>query len=208
MKITAIKQQVKRQDRYSIYIDGKYALSLGEADLLRQGLRSGQELDQSEFDNLKDQSTLGKAYDQTLNLISHRPRSNWELQSYLARKGYDEDTAKTVLGRLGQRGYINDADFAKRWVETRRLLKNTSRRRLSQELRQKRISDEIISQVLSEDPTDEKKVLLDLVARKRQQSKYQDKTKLMQYLVRQGFSYQDVKIAVNRDSETDHDLHT
>lgn len=193
VKISAIKQQLKRQDRYSIYVDGKYVLSLSEGDLIRTRLKIGQVLDEQELLDLKDQSVLGKAYERALNLLSHRPRSEWELYDYLKRKQYDEDVIRLTLTRLREHGYVDDMAFARRWVENRRLLRPTNKRRLSQELRQKRIADEIIEQVLTEDETDEYAVLRELVDRKRQQSKYQDDLKLMQYLSRQGFNYEDIK---------------
>ena len=78
-------------------------------------------------------------------------------------------------------------------MNDRRLFKATSLRRLTQELRQKRISDDIISRVLADDDTDELAVLRSMVGKKRQLSRYHDDMKLMQYLVRQGFSYDDIK---------------
>jgi regulatory protein len=197
MKITAIKQQVKRADRYSIYGDGKYLFSFSENELLSSGIKIGQELDESNLNELKGKAVLDKAYDRSLNLISHRLRSEWELRDYLKRKDYDEDVQEATVSRLRDRGYINDAEFARRWVENRRLLKATSKRRLAQELRQKRISDEIINQTLEADETDELEVLKDLVDRKRKQTKYQDDLKLMQYLARQGFSYDLIKTALH-----------
>jgi len=199
-KITSIKQQVKRQDRYSIYVDGKYLFSFFENELITSGLRINQELSESELTALKYRAVQDKAYDRALNLISHRPRSEWELRGYLKRKDYDEDASTAVLERLRERGHVDDADFARRWVETRRLLRNTSRRRLSQELRQKRIADDIIDQVLEADETDESDVLRDLIERKRKQTKYQDDLKLMQYLSRQGFNYDDIKSALHEIS--------
>jgi regulatory protein len=192
-RVSAIKQQVKRQDRYSIYVDGKYLFSFSENELMGSGLKINQELSEQELLALKDQAVLDKAYDRTLNLVSHRPRSEWELRDYLKRKDYDEDVVAQTIDRLRDRGYVNDADFARRWVQTRRLLKSTSKRRLSQELRQKRIADDIISQVLETDETDERAVLRELIERKRKQTKYQDNLKLMQYLNRQGFNYDDIK---------------
>ncbi len=142
---------------------------------------------------------LDKAYDRALNLISHRMRSEWELRDYLKRKDYDEGVQDAIIERLHGRNYINDSEFARRWVENRRLLKAISTRRLAQELRQKRISDEIINQTLAADETDEIAVLKDLIDRKRKQTKYQDDLKLMQYLARQGFSYDLIKTALNED---------
>jgi len=199
MKITAIKQQIKRSDRYSIYVDEKYLFSFSENELISSGLKVGQELTEQELLALKDQAVLDKAYDRTLNLISHRPRSEWELRDYMKHKDYDEVVIAQTIERLNERGYVNDLDFASRWVASRRLLKNTSKRRLSQELRQKRIADDVISQVLEADEADERQVLRELIERKRKQTKYQDNLKLMQYLSRQGFSYDDIKITLSND---------
>lgn len=193
VKISAIKQQLKRQDRYSIYGDGGYLFSLSENDLITSGLKIGLELDKKALADLQDQSKFGKAYERALNLLSHRPRSEWELRDYLKRKAYDDELIQQVLARLESRGYINDKDFATRWVENRRLLKATTKRRLSQELRQKHIAEDIITQVLAADETDERIVLRELVERKRKQTKYRDNLKLMQYLSRQGFNYDDIK---------------
>jgi len=195
-KITAIKQQVKRADRYSIYIDGKYACSLSERELLNLGLRINQELSEAELKALKDDAVLDKAYDRSLDLISRRLRSRWEIEDYLKRKGYGPEVIEQTIEHLVERGYVNDDTFARRWVENRRLLKATSKRRLSQELRQKRIADDIINMVLAEDETDELEVLKNLIERKRKQTKYQDDLKLMQYLARQGFAYYLIKQAL------------
>ena len=124
--------------------------------------------------------------------------SNYTLY-YLKRKKYDPTVSGYVLDRLKQRGYVDDMDFARRWVENRRLLKATSKRRLMQELRQKRVADEIIHSVLEADETDEQQVLRDLIERKR--TKYQDDLKLMQYLVRQGYNYADIKSTLSEINE-------
>ena len=193
MKITAIKQQVKRTDRYSIYIDGKYSFSLGANELLASGLRPDQELDEQELMQLTDTAKLDKAYDRTLNFIAIRRRSEWEIRTYLKRKGYEPECIDQVCTRLQKHGYIDDAVFARAWVSNRRLLKAISKRRLQQELRAKHIDTDTIDTVLAEDEADEREVLRELVARKRQQSRYQDNLKLMQYLSRQGYSYDDIK---------------
>lgn len=200
MKITAIKQQVKRQDRYSISIDGKYVFSFSQAELMHAGLKVEQELTAHELQSLQGAAVIDKAYDRTLNLISHRPRSEGELRDYLRRKDVANDLIDTVLARLTERGYVNDLDFARRWVTTRRLLKSTSKRRLAQELQQKRIARDIIDQVLAEDGTDERDVLRELVSRKRKQTKYQDNLKLMQYLSRQGYTYDDIRTVLDEYS--------
>lgn len=166
---------------------------------MSSGLRIGQELDENSLSELKDKATIDKAYDRAINLVSRRPRSEGELRDYLKRKEYENQVSEVVIEKLRARGYVNDEDFAKRWVENRRLLKSTSKRRLAQELKQKRIADDIIRQVLERDETDELEVVKVLVEKKRKQSKYQDELKLMQFLARQGFSYDTIKSAMQSE---------
>lgn len=155
-----------------------------------------QEINEQELADLKHRAALDKAYNRALNLIMRRPRSQQELQQYLKRKDYDEELARAIIKKLESNGFVDDADFARRWIENRRLLKATSKRRLLQELRQKGVEQEIIDVALQADETDEQQVLKGLIARKRQQSRYKDDLKLMQYLFRQGFDYGSIKTAL------------
>ncbi|HEX5456169.1 MAG TPA: RecX family transcriptional regulator, partial [Candidatus Saccharimonadales bacterium] len=164
MKITDIKQQVKRKDRYSIFIDGKYSFALSESGLLESGLKIGRELSDAELAELKEVSSEDKAIYRVLDLIARRARSEGEIRDYLRRKKYGDEAVKKILNTLSNKGYINDEAFARSWVENRRLLKPTSRRKLVLELRQKRISDEIISAVMDSEPADEREVLKELIA--------------------------------------------
>ena len=199
MKVTDIKQQVKTAGRYSIYVDGKFSFGLGESALMTSGLRVGKELSTAELDELKDTARTDKAYNRALGIIARRPRSEWEVRDYLKRKEYEPELIDSLIQRLYEAKWLDDTDFAKRWVENRRLLKATSKRRLCQELKAKRVSDDIIQGVLLDDETDELELLKELVARKRRQSRYQDTQKLMAYLLRQGYDYGNVKGALKNE---------
>jgi len=203
MKITAIKQQVKRTDRYSLFVDGVYAFSLSEGALVAQGLASGQELTGAELQALKKAAGLDKAYGNALRYVAMRPRSEWELHDYFRRKGIDDEAATQIADRLRGLGLLDDLDFARTWLANRRLLKATSKRRLRLELQQKRVPDDIISQVLTEDEADERSVLAELIAKK--SARYPDRQKFMQYLARQGFGFDDIKaaLAAYEDGEED-----
>lgn len=191
MKITAIKGQVKRQDRYSVFVDGKYSFSLNQNQILELKIKIGQELSKSEINKFIEQSDLGKIYDRTLNWLSIRPRSEWEIKNYLKLKKQNEKTIEEILKKLTQLGYVDDKKFAELWVENRRLLKPISRRRLVQELRAKRVPNEVVDEALQPDEQTELEALKELVEKKK--ARYPDKLKLMQYLARQGFNYEDIK---------------
>lgn len=195
-KVTDIKQQVKRQDRYSVFIDDKYSLSLSENELMQSGIKLNKEYTEVELEQLKQTAILDKAYMRSLDMLSRRARSEWELRDYLRRKDYEPDVIDQIINRLKKSQYIDDYIFARAWVDNRRLLKATSKRKLSQELKQKRVEQSVIDEVLEEDDTDELAVIRELIVKKRTQSRYQDDQKLIAYLLRQGFSYGDVKEAI------------
>lgn len=199
MKITAITQQDKLKNRYSIFVEGKYAFSLSDTALLEHKLVQGQELTKDEVAKYKEISKEDKLYSQTLRYTALRPRSRWEIESYLKRKDVPAPLQDIILNKLSNLGFIDDCAFAESWVQNRRLLKPISKRRLLMELRQKKVSDEIIQELFAEDETDEQETLRELVQRKRKQTKYQNDLKLMQYLVRQGFSYNDIKTVLSEE---------
>lgn len=199
MKVTDIKQQVKRAARYSIYLDGKYLFSLSEGELLSSGIRIGKEYSQDELDELKQRAISDKAYMRALDYLAIRIRSQWEITDYLRRKDYDSPTIEPILNKLSEYGYVDDKKFAEAWVANRQLLKPTSLLRLRQELQQKHVSRDVISEVLSEQDIDEQAMLRQLIERKRLQSRYQDQQKLIAYLLRQGYRYDDIKQVLSAD---------
>jgi regulatory protein len=203
MKITKISAQVKQVGRYSVFVDEKYAFSLSDTALLESKLVPGQELTKEELETWKQASQDDKVLGRALQYAMIRPRSRWEMESYLQRKKAAPALVDLILNKLSNLRMLDDHEFAHSWVANRRLLRPTSKRKLQQELRAKRVDSGIIEQVLTEDETDEHDVLRALVAKKRQQTKYKsDDLKLMQYLARQGFGYGDIKTALEVDDES------
>jgi regulatory protein len=197
VKVTAIKRQIKQSARYSIYVDEKYSFSLSESELLDTKLLQGQEITAEQLENFQARAKAGKAFNQALELLAYRARSEWEIREYLKRKDYEPTLIDAAISKLAQYGYVDDRAFARQWVESRRLLKAASKRRLQQELRQKHIADEVVTIVLDESETDDRQALRQLIDKKR--SRYPDKLKLMQYLMRQGYNYDDIKQALRDD---------
>lgn len=197
MKITAIKAQVKNTDRVSIYVDEKYAFSLSHVQLLEQKLHTGLQIEQARLNELKHMSELGKAYERALNYVMIRPRSEREMHQYARRKGWSSEDTQTIIERLQSRHYLDDHAFARSWVESRKLTKNYSVRKLRLELKQKGVTDDIVNAVFDGADYDEQAALKTLVTKKRRLSRYKsDPAKLMQYLARQGFDYDDIKEVV------------
>ncbi|MDO8336550.1 MAG: RecX family transcriptional regulator [Candidatus Saccharibacteria bacterium] len=192
MKITKIQPAVKTAGRYNIFVDEKYSFSLDENQLLDLKLKNGFEISEKQLDELKGESEFGKAYARALELILSRPRSEKEMADYAWRKKWEEELSDRVLGRLREKGYIDDLKFAQFWLRARTGGKPSSKRKISAELSQKGVKKETIDDVLKGYSDDQElEVLQALVSKK--QSKYPDRQKFIAYLARQGYSFDSIK---------------
>jgi regulatory protein len=201
MKITSIKQQAKNHQRYSIFVEESYAFSLGEAALLDSKVYKGQEINEEELKELKTKSTDDKLYIQTLNYVSRYNKTKWEVSQYLKRKTESPALIELILNKLSILGLIDDFKFAKTYTSNRLRLRPTSRRKIQYELIKKHVEKVAIDQAMANIEVPESSSLNSLIEKKRLQTKYQDSTKLMQYLARQGFNYEDIKQAIKDISQ-------
>ena len=93
---------------------------------------------------------LGFARQILLRRLEDQPRSRAELAESLAKKNVPVEIATELLDRFEEVGLINDADFARQWVQSRQRTRGLAPRVLAMELRRRGIDDEIISEVLGE----------------------------------------------------------
>lgn len=212
MKITAITAQVANRDRVNVSIDGKYKLSLDILQVTELGVKVGRELDEAELAELEQESQFGKLYTRALEYCMMRPHSVKEVRDYLYRKtlarrykskktgeikdqaGVSQSIANRVLDRLVEKGYLNDEDFTRYWLENRSLTKGASRRKLVAELRTKGVDGAIINQQLATSDRQDSQEIQKIIAKKARH--YTDQQKLVAYLARQGFSYEDIQRAL------------
>lgn len=215
MKITAITAQARNPERVNISVDGVYRFSLDIYQVTDLGIKIGREYSEEEIHRLEGESEFGKLYARALEYCMMRPHSAREVRDYLYRKtrsthyrsrktgelkersGVSKDTAERVFGRLLEKGYVDDDKFARYWVENRSLTKGVSKRKLSAELQQKGVERSVIDRHLEETERTDEDELAKIVTKKR--NRYPDEQKFMQYLARQGFSYEDIRRALTAE---------
>jgi regulatory protein len=91
-----------------------------------------------------------------LRLLTAAPRTRAQLAVALSRRGVPGEAAEAVLGRFADVGLIDDAAFARAWVESRHYSRGLSRRSLSAELRRRGVeTGEIREAVGALDPEQE-----------------------------------------------------
>ena len=201
MEITDLRQGVKNPNRVNVFVDGKFSFSLDIAQVVDLGVKVGLALSAEKLEELKRASEFGKLYQRALEWALVRPRSEKEVRDYLYKKVFERKLDKSyidlIVARLKEKKYLDDTVFAKYYVENRFVKKGISRRRLSLELVKKGVAKEIIAEAL--DGRNDEEEILKMIAKKR--ARYDDE-KLINYLCRQGFSFELVRNLV-RDYEKD-----
>jgi regulatory protein len=107
-----------------------------------------------------------RARELCLRLLASRPRTRTELASAMRRRGVPDEAAAAVLARFTDAGLIDDAAFARAWVESRHHNRGLARRALSAELKQRGVDGQDIDAAVSAlDPADELATARRLVAK-------------------------------------------
>ena len=209
MRISSISAGVRDKNRVNISVDGKYRFSLDLYQLSDLNIKLGKEYSESELIALEQESQFGKLYGRALEYCLMRPHSAREVRDYLYRKtrpfrgkdgemraGISSEITQRVFDRLVEKKYIDDNKFTHYWVENRSVSKGVSKRKLSAELRAKGIDSSIIENELSQTDRCDSVELQKIIIKKR--SHYPEDQKLMAYLARLGFNYDDIKQALEK----------
>jgi regulatory protein len=113
----------------------------------------------------RDPEAMGREI--CLRMLTTAPRTRAQLADTMRRRGVPDDAVESVLDRFTGAGLIDDAAFAKAWVESRHHGRGLSRRSLSAELRQRGVDgDDITEAVETLDPEQEVATAKQLVERK------------------------------------------
>lgn len=137
--ITALVTQKKNKSRVNVFLDDEFAFAVTLNAAL--SLKKGQHLSDDRITSLKNADAIDKAYQQSLNYLSYRARSEAEVFRYLRKKAVSEEAISHVIDRLLRHGYLNDAAFGEQWVASRTRTKPKGARALRFELRQKGLAD-------------------------------------------------------------------
>jgi len=189
--ITEISAQKRNRRRVNISLNGSYAFSLDR--MTAAWLQVGRELSDAEIEQLQMRDEVEVAFNQALNLLSHRSRSVAEMTRYLEGKGYAPGTLKAVLAQLEEEGLLNDDRFAREWIENRSTFRPRSQSQLRAELRFKGLEESSIDSALEESGVDD--AALAMAAARKQAHRYLSsdyetyRKKLGNALLRRGFSY-------------------
>ncbi len=196
--ITAIFDSKINPSLFAVYSDDKFLADLSLTSIEKFSLKIGLNITSSTTDELRQASVIDVFFLKSLKLVSVRKRSKKEIKDYLSKNQLSADLADEVIEKLVQKGYLNDEEFARSFINDRMLLNPVSYLKLTYLLKAKGISQEIISSIISKNEINNQ-ALARIVEKKRKLSRFKDDKKLINYLISQGFAYSDIKDYLDQD---------
>ncbi|MFC0581466.1 regulatory protein RecX [Micrococcoides hystricis] len=112
-------------------------------------IESGPSGTSEELTEVADNEESSKARGIILRQLNAGPRTRHQLAQKLAEAEIDPDLASDLLDRYTELGLINDAQFARDWVEQRHEIRGLARGALRRELQDKGIEQDVIEDALT-----------------------------------------------------------
>ncbi len=185
----------------SIFIDGQFALGVARDVADEFGLRKDDLLDEAALANLMAREGLHKATTAALNFLAYRPRSEGEIRQRLRKGGFPEPAIDHTLDKLRDWHYVDDADFARRWIENRSTHRPRGARLLTQELKAKGIDQQVMAEAIEEAELDERADALTIARQRARQLADLDQDirerRLSGFLARRGYGFDIIRATLN-----------
>ncbi len=203
-RITKVNQSRRVANRYSIYIDSRFAFSAHFDDIHALNIKEGRSLTELEYDELIDYFSARKLRETAFRLLSYRPRSEKEIRDKLREKKFPAAEIENLISEFKAKNLLSDEEFARQWVENRLRLKPRGRRMLEMELYQKGVRKQVANRVLDDalDGTDQSETAFDLLLKHRrkflQENSVDTKRKIYNFLRYRGFDPDDIRRAADR----------
>jgi len=132
-------------------------------------------------------------------LLRTRPRSEEEIRQRLKLKGYDYTVIDGVVDDLKRTGNIDDAKFARFWIDSRMHMNPMGDVILRNELKSKGVNDSVIEATLQDKAKlyDEYEVAFSMAEERYKRFQKLDKRKALKrvydFLLRRGFKYDTIR---------------
>lgn len=186
-----------RENKVHIYVDGEYKLTVDAEFWYLSQWHNLKEIDQEQYEEMSEQIEQRRAFKNAFDLCMTRLHSKGEIVQKLGRK-FSRSAAEYAADKCEEIGVLNDRDFALLYSKELLNRKGMGVSRIKLELRRKGVESDIIDEVLSEIEVDETQQIKDLIERKyyRKISDEKGRKSVFNALVRLGYSYGDIKIAM------------
>ena len=134
------------------------------------------------------------ARSRAIKYIMYRLRTSKEIYDKLLELGFSTEIINRVIADLEQLEYINDEEYAKKFIESNKKSKKISKSMIKLKLKNKGIDGEIIEKYLEMLEFSDFDAIEKFLVKKKFSNdlSFEEKNKIIAYCVRKGFSLEEV----------------
>ena len=208
MKITSIVKQ-KREGRYNIFLDNEFAFGLLKETIYKFGLRLNDNIDQKQINEILEFDEFLKAQKFVYKLLSHYSYTVNEIIQKLRKKKIKPTTIDKVVNNIIEQGLVNDNEYVKLYIESKKLTKPIGKKLLKLKLKNKGIDQEIIDSQLEqlysskEEKAAAEKVLARYIKTLKEKDLKKRKEKCFRHLISKGFDFDLIEDILRDKFDTD-----
>ena len=192
-----------KANKIHIFVDEEYRATVDSDFWYSEKYRNFKEINEEELTELLDAVSFRRAYNKGLDLLSRRPHGTKELIKKLCEKGHEKESAQKACERLLELGLLNDEEFARILANELYERKGYGIKRIKQELIFRGLDREITENAIESLDIDTQTRII-LVIKKKYINKLDDekgRKRAIDGLMRLGYSYSDIKTALNSISD-------
>lgn len=206
MIITKIVELTK--SRVRVEVDGEFAFVLYKGELHVYGIKEGQELSETVYNDIMTGVLPKRAKLRAMILLKSRSYTTFQLKEKLEYGGYPAEVIEKAVDYVASFGYVDDSRYALDFIEYNKEIK--SKNRIVSDLLKKGISGDMIETAWEEAVGSDKQNLeieqiIRWINKKHFTPKtatYEEKQKMMASLYRKGFAIDSIRSVLSLDITT------
>ncbi|MBR4668713.1 MAG: regulatory protein RecX [Butyrivibrio sp.] len=199
MIVTDIRELDKKRSK--IYLDGDFAFVLYKGEIREYKIAVGQEMSPNAYDEVMTIVLPKRAKLRAMNLLQKKDYTEKQLRDKLSDGEYPQEFIDDAIAYVKSFNYIDDERYARDYISYH--MATRSRNRIIQDLTGKGISKDVYQDILEElyqdDEGAEIEQIKKLLVKKHydpDMTEYEDRQKIMAFLMRKGYNSSDIRRAM------------
>lgn len=195
-----VKVEPVTKTKFRIYLDGQFAFVLYKSELSSCHLKDGESIEEEQVQAILKDIVLKRAKQKAMTLLQSMDRTKSELKERLVKQEFPEEIADQAVRYVESFGYVDDRRYVESFILSRKDRK--SRREIYAELSRKKVDAGLVDEMMERcyEEEDSQEVVRHLLRKKHYDpasASMEEKQKIYAYLARKGFSYGEIKKAMD-----------
>ncbi len=190
--ISSISVQKKNSNRFSVFVGDAFIIGVSDSCLVHFNLKKGSLIDQKVLDKIQEFEEKWSVKNHLLRLLGRRDHASFELKQKAIKKGFSITLIEQTISELEEKGYINNAVFARKFAHDKFKFNKWGPQKIRLELKKKGLRDSDITLAIKEIQTEDSVSTMNHLFQKSKPrflraSKEKRRKKIFDFFIRKGY---------------------